>query len=29
MKEVDEKDIEDKYEIDENGKVIFKRKKGN
>ncbi|WP_116525264.1 DUF4919 domain-containing protein [Seonamhaeicola aphaedonensis] len=29
MREVDEKEIEDKYEIDENGKVILKKKKGN
>ena len=29
LKEVDVKEIEDKYEIDENGKVILKKKKGN
>ncbi|WP_082333634.1 DUF4919 domain-containing protein [Mangrovimonas sp. TPBH4] len=29
LKEVDEKEVEDEYETDENGKVILKKKKGN
>jgi len=29
LKEVEKEETEDKYEIDENGKVILKKKNGN